>query len=286
MKLALTILELGKVRLSALAIFAVVAGLFLGSRGTLEMRLLVAATLGTFLVAAGGNALNMWLERELDKRMPRTADRPIPSGRLSPRAALVAGLVAVVSGLVILALETNALATGLCAAVAVIYVGVYTPLKRKTTLNTLVGAVPGALPPVVGYAAAGRGLDLGAVVLFAILFFWQIPHFLSISWHYRADYAAGGMKMLPVVEPEGGSTSRHMLLYTAGLVFVSLLPYGANMAGQVYLAAAICLDVLFLTVVLVAAVWRLETAMRQTFWVSIVYLPLLFGVMVADRTML
>ncbi len=281
-----SLIELGKFRLSALAIFAVLAGLWLGSRVTPGIDLIISSTIGTLLVAMGGNALNMWIERELDSRMERTSGRPLPTGRVSAGAAMTVGIGSALAGLTILAIWTNWTAVALCGAIFVSYVCIYTPLKRITTLNTIVGAVPGALPPVVGYAAAGNGLDEGAWVLFLILFFWQIPHFLSISWRYREDYARSGMKMLPVVDPGGRSTAQQMLLYTAALVFVSLLPYGLVISGDKYLVVAVCLNFLFASIVTIAALGRFETAMRQAFFVSIIYLPLLLGAMVLDRTML
>ncbi len=277
-------LELGKLRLSAMAVFAVIAGLFLGTVGNPSPGMIVSTTVGTLLVAVGGNSLNMLLERKLDLRMHRTMGRPLPTGRLSPRDVLAFGLVTGCAGLAILALATNWLATATCAVIFVTYVLVYTPLKRITPLNTLVGAVPGALPPVVGYAAAAGQLDARALVLFLILFFWQIPHFLAISWRYREDYARSGMKMLSVTDPGGRSTTHQMVLYTGALVVVSLLPHGLHMAGPVYLGAAVCLDILFVVPAFLAAFLRWESAMRQTFLVSIVYLPLLLGIMVLDRT--
>ena len=275
--------ELGKLRLSSLAIFAVLAGLYLGSPAPAPV-LVAATTVGTLLVAMAGNAFNMLIERELDRRMDRTRARPLPSGRLTPAAVWVFGASFGGGGLVLLAWATNAVATALCGAIFVSYVLVYTPLKRVTTLNTLVGAVPGALPPVVGYAAGAGVVDLRAGILFLILFFWQIPHFLAIAWRYRHDYARSGMRMLSVVDPEGRATAQQMLLYTAALVVVSLLPYGARMSGEAYLGAAICLDVLFTVPVLVAAVLRRDSAMRMAFTVSLVYLPLLLGIMVLDRS--
>lgn len=276
-------LELGKLRLSSLAVFAVVAGLYLGRREIPPLALVGWTTLGTLLVAAGGNALNMLLEREHDRRMPRTAARPLPTGRLTPRQVAVFGVTTVVAGITLLALHANALAAGLCALIAVTYVLVYTPLKRVTTLNTLVGAVPGALPPVVGYAAGAGALDLRAAVLFLILFFWQIPHFLSIAWKYRADYAQGGMKMLPLVDDEGHSTSVQMVVYACGLIAASLFAYLVRLSGPLYFVAALCLGILFLVPIVIAAVVRRESAMRQCFVVSIIYLPLLLTVMVLDR---
>lgn len=275
--------KLGKLRLSALAVFAVAAGLYLGARGELATSMVAACIGGTMLVAIGGSALNMFAEREYDRRMHRTRDRPLPAGRLYPGEVLAFGLVTSGAGLLWLWLETNALATAVCAAIVVTYVAVYTPLKRVTALNTLVGAVPGALPPLVGYAASHGSLDRQAMVLFLILFFWQIPHFLAIAWRHRDDYERGGMLMLPVVDPGGHSTSRQMVAYAGALFTVSLAAYFVGLAGQLYLVAAICLGLLFLTPVVMAAVFRVESAMRLCFLASIGYLPMLLGIMVLDR---
>jgi protoheme IX farnesyltransferase len=186
-------------------------------------------------------------------------------------------------GLACLWLGANALATALCAAILFTYVLVYTPLKPVTTLNTLVGAVPGALPPVVGYAAAADRIDARALALFAILFFWQIPHFLAIAWRFRDDYRAGGMKMLSVVDPGGGATATQMVVYTLALVIVSLWPKRLLMTGDLYPLLAILLGVFFLVPVLVAAARRTEATMRTAFHASIIYLPLLLGAMLLDR---
>ncbi len=282
---AAAFLELGKPRLSALAVLAVVAGLYMGARVPPGLALVLYSIFGTVLVAVGGNALNMFLEREADRRMERTAGRPLPTGRLSPRAALVFGLVTVILGLALLRHGTTGQATIVCAAIAFTYVLVYTPMKRHSTLNTLVGAIPGALPPVVGYAAATGGLDQRALALFLILFFWQVPHFLSIAWRYRADYERAGMQMLPVVSPEGRTTANQMVLYCSALVLVSLWPRFLGMAGDLYLFGAILLGILFLVPTVVAARLRTERAMRQCFLTSIIYLPLLLGIMVFDNTM-
>jgi len=275
--------ELGKLRLSALAVLAVVAGIYMGERVP-PPGLVLYALFGTILVAAGGNALNMFLEREADRRMKRTAGRPLPTGRLAPRGALIFGLVTVIGGLALLRYGTNSAATILCGAIAFTYVLVYTPLKRHSTLNTLVGAVPGALPPVVGYAAATGGVDQRALALFLILFFWQVPHFLAIAWRYRADYERAGMKMLPVVSPEGRTTAAQMVLYCSALVLASLWPRFLGMTGDLYLFSAILLGNLFLVATVIAAKLRTDRAMRQCFLASIVYLPLLLGIMVFDNT--
>lgn len=278
-------LELGKPRLSALAVFAVVAGCFMGwtPHASPPLRIVLGTTSGTFLIAVAAAAFNMYRERELDRAMQRTQYRPLPSGRLSPRQVLVFGWTAALCGTATLLSTSTLLATALCALILLSYVLVYTPLKTRTPLNTLVGAIPGALPPVVGWAAVTGKLGFGAAILFAILFCWQIPHFLAIAWRHRADYARAGMRMLPVVDPDGERTRTTMLLYTAGLGIASLLPFVVRMAGEVYLATALLLGVLFFVPAVLAAVTRWESAMRMTFVASIVYLPLLLLVMVLDR---
>ncbi len=296
--------ELGKPRLSALAVFAVVAGVYLAWPARTShppLDLLVSTTLGTFLAAIGSAALNMWRERHLDPLMERTRGRPLPSGRLSPREVLGFGVVTSTLGVLLVLVgaaplaadgsrppgEWNWVAGGLCAAIVGSYVLVYTPMKVKTSLNTLVGAIPGALPPVVGHAAVVGQLAWPQAVLFLILFCWQIPHFLSIAWRYREDYARAGMQMLPVVDPSGYRTATTMLLYVAGLGVASFLPAVTGMLGQDYvdryLVAAILLNVLFFVPTVFAALTRRDAAMRMTFLASIVYLPLLFVAMVLTR---
>jgi len=198
-------------------------------------------------------------------------------------SALILGCFMALIGIVYLALTTNFLATLLTALTVVIYILAYTPLKRITTTNTLVGAIPGGLPPVVGYVAMQNRFGMGALVLFAILFCWQIPHFLAIAWRYRDDYARAGMRMLPAIDPDGARTRLTMLLYIAGLGIASLVPFVTRMSGQVYLGAAVCLDAIFFVPAVFAALTRYESAMRMTFLASIVYLPLLLLVMVLDR---
>jgi heme o synthase len=292
--------ELGKPRLSALAVFAVVAGAYMGwpAKGSHPpLDLLLAVTVGTFLAAIGSAALNMYRERHLDPLMQRTAKRPLPSGRLSPRQVLWFGLIAAVLGVLAVLIgasplaadgsrpigEWNWVAGGLAAAIVISYVFVYTPMKVRTPLNTLVGAVPGALPPVVGHAAVVGNLALPQAVLFAIVFCWQIPHFLAIAWRYREDYARAGMQMLPVVDPSGYRTATTMLLYVAGLGIASFLPFVTGMCDERYAVAAFLLDVLFFVPTVFAALTRRDVAMRMTFVASIIYLPLLFAAMVWTR---
>jgi heme o synthase len=278
-------LELGKPRLSAMAVFAVVAGCFLGwtPHGVPPLGIVIATTLGTFLVAVASAALNMYRERELDALMHRTQTRPLPSGRLQPKQVLWFGIIVAALGEGTLLLWSSPMAAAVCFLILFSYVLVYTPMKVRTPLNTLVGAIPGALPPVVGYAAVTNKLGFGALILFMILFCWQIPHFLAIAWRYRHDYARAGMRMLPVVDPEGARTRSTMLLYVAGLGIASMLPFVVRMSGEVYLATAICLDAMFFVPAVLAACTRWESAMRLTFLVSLVYLPLLLTVMVLDR---
>ena len=292
--------ELTKPRLSALAVFAVVAGAYMAwpaKTSSPPLGLLLFTTLGNFLAAAGAGALNMYRERHLDPLMKRTQDRPLPSGRLQPGNVLAFGLFASVLGVLLVLFGASPLApdgslpggqwnwtaAGLCALIVLSYVLVYTPMKTRTPLNTLVGAIPGALPPVVGHAAVAGELAMPQLVLFAILFCWQIPHFLAIAWRYREDYARAGMQMLPVLDPSGRRTGETMLLYVAGLGIASLIPYVTQMCDDRYAVAAVLLDVLFFVPTLIAALTRRDVAMRMTFIMSIVYLPLLFVAMVWTR---
>lgn len=278
-------LELGKLRLSSLAIFSVVAGYYLGTPTNIpvDLRVVAIASIGSLLVAAGGNAFNMLMEREFDARMARTKTRPLPSGRLTPKEVGAFAWITSLLGLALLAMGTRPLAVVVCATILVSYTLIYTPLKRRTQLNTLIGAIPGALPPVVGYAAAQGRLDRGALALFLVLFFWQMPHFLAISWRLRKDYAAGGMKMLSVTDQTGNSLRRQMLIYTFALLFVSLLPYAVGLTGVVYLGVAFFLGLGFLVPVAWAAFTSSEAAMKWSFLASIIYLPLLYLTMVLDR---
>jgi protoheme IX farnesyltransferase len=277
--------ELAKVRLSAMAVFAVVAGACIAAGGVLpRLDLLVPLALGAFLLAGAGHAFNMVLERDVDERMARTRHRPLPSGRLTVPEVLSFGAVTAVLGVAVLAASLPPLATALCASILASYVLLYTPLKRRSTLNTIVGAVPGALPPVVGYAAVAGRVDAVAATLFAILFLWQIPHFLAISWRYRDDYRAGGLQMLSVGDRTGAQVGRQMVAYCAALVAVTTLPFALGFAGQIYLVLSAWLGLLFLVPCVLAAWLRTDLAMKQVFIVSIIYLPLLLIVMVLDAT--
>jgi protoheme IX farnesyltransferase len=246
--------------------------------------LLLAHTLiGTALVAGGAAALNQVLERDTDGRMRRTASRPLPRGRLSVVESTWFGVALSTAGLLDLALATNPAAALVAAATLISYVLVYTPLKTRTSLATLVGAVPGALPPVIGWAAASGSITLPALVLFGIVFFWQMPHFLAIAWMYRHDYARAGIPMLPVLEPDGRRTGHQALLYAAALWPVSLLPALVGLAGSAYSIVATALGFAFIGLAAMFARDRSQTNARRLFLFSLLYLTLLWGALVIDR---
>lgn len=228
---------------------------------------------GIALASAGSAALNMVLERDMDAKMERTAGRPIPAGRILPNDALLFGSILCAVGMTYLTILVHPLAGGLTAATVVTYAFVYTPLKRRTSLCTFVGAVPGALPPVIGWAAAEGGVGTGAWILFLILFFWQIPHFLAIAWLYRDDYARAGFPMLTAADPDGTATGRQVLLQTTALMAASLAPVAAGMAGRLYLAGSLVLGTGFFVLGFLFALSPGRKSARRLFFGSIVYLP-------------
>lgn len=245
--------------------------------------LLLHALLGTGLVSAGASALNHVLERETDALMRRTANRPLPAGRMDPDVALLFGVALGISGLVYLAFAVNVL-TSLLGAVALAgYVFVYTPLKRVSSLATIVGAVPGAIPPMMGWSAATGELGPGAWVLFGILFFWQMPHFLAIAWLCRDDYANAGFPMLPVIDPAGDRTARQVVLYGAALVPVSLAPAALGLLGPAYFAGSLALGLAYLGFGVAFARSRSTSGARRLMLASILYLPAVLLVMLVDR---
>jgi protoheme IX farnesyltransferase len=261
------------------------AGFYLGSAGGINVRLLVSTLIGVALVAAGTNAFNQVRERDVDARMHRTERRPLPSGRLSLKAAAVFAGVISVAGIGYLALAVNLLTAGLAALTLASYVLLYTPLKRKTTLNTLIGAVPGALPIVGGWTAAGGAIGPAVAALFWILFLWQLPHFLALAWIYREDYRRGGLAMLSVSDPDGHHTGRMVLLYAVALLPVSLLPTLLGVTGSLYFYGALLLGLAYTGVSV--AMTRATTTARawRVFLVSIVYLPALLTLMVVDKVL-
>lgn len=275
--------ELMKPRLTILSVLTTLAGYYIGARGQVDLGLLVHLLGGTFLVGGGCGTINMVIEREQDAQMKRTLKRPLPAGRLTVNDALIWGIVSTVIGLLWLGLTTPPLTTFLAALTFITYVFLYTPLKRRTTLNTIVGAIPGALPPLIGWSAATSGLDSGALALGALLFFWQMPHFLALAWMYRKDYARAGFRMLPSIDPLGETTSRQMVLYVAALIPVSMIPTLVGISGKFYLFGALFLGVLFLVLCVRFAIARSGSTARTVFHFSLIYLPALLICMIIDE---
>jgi protoheme IX farnesyltransferase len=242
------------------------------------------AVAGTALVAGGAAVLNQLYERDTDALMRRTRLRPLPDGRVAPSDARTFGIALSLAGLALLAARTNWLSTALALATLIIYLIIYTPIKRRTSLSTLVGAVPGALPAVIGWTASHGSIALGGATLFAIVFLWQIPHFMAIAWMYRDDYGKAGFPMLPVVDPEGRRAGRQAVLYAAALVPVSLVPTLAGIAGTAYLASALVLGLALLILAIRFAATRSDGAARALFFGSITYLPIIWIVMIVNRS--
>lgn len=275
--------ELTKPRITFLIMLTSAAGFALGSRGPVDFQGLLHALVGIGLLSSGIGTLNQFIERDLDGLMRRTADRPLPSGRLVPLEALWFGVLLTAGAEVYLAALVNTLTAVLGLSVIAGYLFVYTPLKTRTSLSTALGAFPGAMPPLMGWTAARGEIDMAAMVLFAILFLWQFPHFLAIAWMYREDYGRAGIRMLPVVEPDGRLTGQQIILYALMLLPVSLLPTVLGISGRLYLVAAFVLGVLFLASSIRAALSKSNQHARQLLLASVLYLPLLFGVMVLNR---
>jgi protoheme IX farnesyltransferase len=276
-------MELVKVRLSGLVLLTTLSGFYLASRGAVDWFLLFNTLTGTALLAFGASALNQFQERHLDARMKRTEHRPLPAERMSPDTALWFGAVSASSGILYLAVTVNGLTAAIGAATLLTYNLIYTPMKRFTWLNTIVGAVPGALPPVMGWTAARGTLSPESWMLFAVLFFWQIPHFMAIAWLYREDYERGGFVMLPHVDPDGRRTGRQAVWQSVALLAASVTPVLAGLAGNIYLTAALLLGML-----MVWASWRFryeltQAAARRLFLASITYLPLLLAVLALNK---
>ena len=275
--------ELAKLRLNALVIATSAAGYYLGATGTVDWWQMLFAASGTAAVAAGAACLNQVYERDTDALMGRTRLRPLPDGRLTPGEARAFGVTLVCLGLLMLGVCTNLLAAGLATATLIIYLSIYTPMKRRSQLATLVGAVPGALPPLIGWTASHGSLSIGGAALFVIVFLWQIPHFMAIAWLYRHDYAKAGFPMLPVIEPDGRRTGRQAVLYAAALVPASLVPSLVGVSGTMYGAVAAVLGVLFLGLAVRFARARSDATARTLFFASITYLPLIWAAMIGDR---
>ena len=276
-------LVLTKPDVTFLVVITTVAGFYLGSVGPLDWVRLLHTLGATLLVAGGTAALNQYIEREMDAVMRRTAARPLPSGQLRPRDVLTFGLASVVMGAAWLAMGVNRLSAAVALSTMVLYLGLYTPLKTRTTLSTAVGAIPGALPPLIGWAAAHGTLSLGAWVLFAILFVWQFPHFLAIAWMYREDYARAGIRMLPVVDRNGDATFRQIVMASAVLVWVSALPSVVGMASIRYFFGALILGMLLLQVGLWANRARTNVRAKWLMHATVAHIPLLLIWLILDK---
>jgi protoheme IX farnesyltransferase len=276
-------LALTKPDVSFLVVMTTAAGYGLGTQGPLDWVRMAHTVFGTTLIAAGTSALNHYIERDTDALMRRTASRPLPSGQLQPREALWFGASLLVAGTLYLGLATNALATLLGILTSAAYLCVYTPLKRRTTLATLVGAFPGAVPPLIGWAAAHGTITVDAGILYAMLFLWQFPHFDAISWVYREDYRRAGIHMLPVVDNKGKRTFREILLTAALLVAVSLLPAVTGLAGARYFFGALVLGIMLVEVCLWAAAAKSNVRAKWLMHATVIYLPLLLGLLLYDK---
>ena len=278
-------LELTKPRIASMVLVATAFGFGLAGEGVYNMALLLLTLLGTGMAGAGASVLNQYVERDVDALMERTRNRPVPAGRISPQAALNFGVFLVLGGCLLLVGTVNLLAAFLALLSTFLYVLVYTPMKRLTWWNTAVGAVPGAMPPLIGWAGATGTLSAGAWVLFAILFIWQHPHFYSIAWIYREDYERGGMKMLSVVKPNGGSLFRQVIAFCVILIPVSLGPSLLGMSGWAYSAGAAAIGLVMLAAGLVFAKSRSVKDARRLLRVSVVYLPLLYLFLLIDTAL-
>ncbi|MFQ5858373.1 MAG: heme o synthase [Anaerolineae bacterium] len=276
-------LALTRPRVVVMVLVTTLVGFYLASSGAPDYARLVYTLIGMGLAAGGTLALNQYLERDVDARMKRTRLRPLPDGRLRPTEALVFGATITGSGLLVLALVVNLLSASVTAISVASYLFCYTPLKQRTALCSLVGAVPGALPPVIGWGAARGALGLEAWILFAILFLWQTPHSLAIARLYRDDYARAGIQLLPVIEPDGRSTGRQIVSHCLALLAVGLLPTLIGLAGSVYFLGAFTLGIAFLGCGIGLAVSRSEAAARRLLFASLLYLPVQLGLMALDK---
>jgi len=274
---------LAKPRLNMLVVASTLAGYAMGDGESLGALRIAGLLLGTGLVAGGASAFNQVMERDLDALMRRTRTRPLPGQRLQPLEGLLFGSAITLAGILLIVASSNVLAGAVALATLVTYVAIYTPLKKRTPLGTVIGAIPGALPPIIGWAAVTGELPLKAWTLFGIMFLWQLPHFLAIAWMYRDDYARAGFPMLPVLEPDGRSTGRQAVLYAAALLPLSLAPTLMHMTGVTYFAGALVLGLAFLVLTFRFARSRAMKDARRVFFGSIVYLPVLWVLMIVDK---
>jgi protoheme IX farnesyltransferase len=275
-------LALTKPRITWLILMSTGIGYFFGQPGGLDLVLLFHTLAGTALLASGTATLNQWYERDADSRMNRTKSRPIPAGRVPAANALLFGLALIVAGELELALAVNQLTAWIGFATVASYLLLYTPMKQRSWWSTTGGAFPGAMPPLIGYAASSGNLTIDAWILFAIIFLWQFPHFYAIAWMYKDDYAKAGIQMLPVVEPDGASTSRHIFAFALVLIPCSLLPSFLSMTGHWYLGAALVLGAIFLRSATRLSRDRSALNARGVLKASVLYLPLLYAALILD----
>ncbi len=275
--------ELTKPRIAFLLVLTSAAGFYLGKKGDLDWPLFINSMIGITLLAFGVATLNQWVERDIDPLMERTAKRPLPTHKVSPTEALVFGVVQCVAAELYLFFLVNGLTAFLGIIVITGYVLVYTPLKTRTSVSTAIGAIPGALPPLMGWTAAAGEITLAAWALFAMQFLWQFPHFLAIAWMYRDQYKKAGIKMLPAIEPDGRLTFRQIVLFTIMLVPVSLAPFFFGQAGFIFLVGASLLGLWFLWASIKSSRTKTNESAKSLLLVSVIYLPLLFLLMVADK---
>ncbi len=276
-------IELTKPRITWLILMSTGVGYFFGALSGWHVATLLHTLLGTGLIASGTAALNQWYEREGDAKMRRTQGRPLPSGRLDPTKALYFSIAISILGFLELTFAVNPLTGFLGLFTLASYLFLYTPLKRRSKHSTTIGAIPGAMPPLIGFAAAHGSLTIQAWILFGILFLWQFPHFYAIAWMYKEDYERASIQMLPVVEPDGNSTARQMLLYSLVLVPMSLMPAFLAMSGNIYLWGALVLGAAFVYSGIRVVLDRTRQHARQVLLASVIYLPLLYTLMVFDR---
>jgi heme o synthase len=278
------LIALAKPRLNLLVVVSSLAGYVMAGGDTHDVWKILWIVAGTGLIAGGASAINQIIERDTDALMRRTRLRPMPDGRVSVRDGVLFSFLLSIVGALALTLGANVLSAVVALVTLATYAAIYTPLKRHSSFATVIGAIPGALPPVIGWAAAENALSRGAWVLFGILFLWQLPHFLAIAWMYREDYARAGFPMLPVIEPDGRSTARQAVIYALALLPLSLAPTLVGMAGRTYFAAALTLSLLFVGLSLRFGATRSIADARRLFFGSIIYLPLIWILMIADRT--
>jgi protoheme IX farnesyltransferase len=274
---------LTKPELTLLSVITTITGYYLGAGDGMRASVLLHTLLGTWLVGGGAGALNQFIERQFDGMMRRTENRPLPSGRVLPSEALIFGILISVVGLLQLTVFVNPLTGFLASVTLASYLFLYTPLKRITPLSTVIGAIPGAIPPLMGWVAATNEINTEGVILFGVLFAWQVPHFLALAWMYRKDYARAGYRPLTVVDPSGLKAARQMVLYTALLIPLAAASWRTGMLGTVPLALALLISLAFLALVGRLLIDRSNKAARQVFTGSLIYLPVLMALLILNR---